>query len=238
MINDNNDIFNIFMISETMLDEIFTATQFSLQGFWDPYRFDRNRNGGGIMLYIREGIPSRLIEKKFRNNSVYFNFEINLRKKKLLLCCSYNFLKNSISTHIDFLRRKLNLHSSNYENFILLEGFNSEMTDKNLKDFCNLYLRKNLMNKSTCFKIPKNPQTIDFILTDRPRSFCNSDTRVTGLSDFHKLTLTITKSNQLSKLQRFVIDEISSNDILKRDLNRFLDAGKKSLNYQAPHKKK
>ena len=55
MINGNTDI---FMISETKLDETFPAVQFSLQGFCDPYRFDRNHNGGGIMLYIREDIPS------------------------------------------------------------------------------------------------------------------------------------------------------------------------------------
>ena len=116
MINGNIDI---CMISETKLDKTFPAAQFYLQAFCDPYQFDRNRNGGGIMLYIREDIPSRLIEKKLRNNSEYFFVEINLRKKKWLLCCSYNPHKNSISTHIDFLRRELDLHSSNYENVII-----------------------------------------------------------------------------------------------------------------------
>ena len=82
MINGNIDI---FMISETKLDETFPAAQFYLQDFCDPYRSDCNRNGGGIMLYIREDIPSRLIEKKLRNNSEYFFVEINLRKKKWLL---------------------------------------------------------------------------------------------------------------------------------------------------------
>ena len=73
------------MISETKLDEIFPAAQFSLQGFCDPYRFDRNRNGGRIMLYIREDILSRLIEEKLLNNSEYFFVEINLGKKKWVL---------------------------------------------------------------------------------------------------------------------------------------------------------
>ena len=56
------------------------------------------------------------------------------------------------------------------------------MTDSNLKDFCNLYLLKNLIKKPTCFKNP-----------EKPRSFCNSDTLETGLSDFHKLTVIIPK---------------------------------------------
>ena len=53
MINGNIDI---FMISETKLEETFLAVQFSSQSFCDPYQFDRNRSGGGIMLYIREDI--------------------------------------------------------------------------------------------------------------------------------------------------------------------------------------
>ena len=148
IINGNIDI---FMISETKLDETFPVAQFYLQGFSNPCRIDRNRNGGGIMLYIREDMPSRLIEKKLRNNIEYFFVEINLRKKTRLLCCSYNPHKNSISTHIDFLSRELDLHSSYYEKFIILGDFNSEMTDANLKDFCNLYLLKNLIKKPTCF---------------------------------------------------------------------------------------
>ena len=101
IINGETDI---FMISGTKLDEIFPATQFYLQGFCNPYRFDRNSSDHGIMLYIRQDIPSLLIEKMFQNNSEYLFVEINLSKKKWLLCCSYNAPKNSISTHIDFLR--------------------------------------------------------------------------------------------------------------------------------------
>ena len=148
-----------------------------------------------IFIYKVFVIPTDLIviatiEKKLRNNSEYFFVEINLRKKKWLFSCLYNPHKNSISTHIDFLRRELDLHS-NYENFILLGGFNSEMTDANSKDFCNLYLLKNLIKKPTCFKIPEN---IDLMLTNRPGCFCNSDTLETGLSDFHKLTVTVLKT--------------------------------------------
>ena len=47
MIYDN---LGMFMISETKLDEIFPAAQFSLQDLCDPYPFNCNRNGGGIML--------------------------------------------------------------------------------------------------------------------------------------------------------------------------------------------
>ena len=59
---------DILMTSETKLDETVPAAQFLLQGFCMPYRFNRNRNGSGIMLYIRKDIPSRLIERKVQSN--------------------------------------------------------------------------------------------------------------------------------------------------------------------------
>ena len=184
---------NVLMISETKLDETFPATQFLLQDFCMPYRFDGNRNVGGIMLYIREDIPSRLIERKVRNNVEYFFIEINLRKKKWLPCCSYNLHKNSIPNYVDVLRRELeDIHSSNYENFLLLGDFNAEMPNPSLKEFCYLYSLKNLIKNPTCFKNPAdNPKVMDLLLTNRPRSFCNSVTLEARLSDFHKLTLTV-----------------------------------------------
>ena len=129
------------------------------------------------------------------------------------------------------------------------------MTDSNLKDFCNLYLLKNLIKRPTCFKNPENPKAIDLILTNRPRSFCNSDTLETGLSVFHELTVTVLKiffkkqsPNVISyrNYKKFsndsfrtnLINEISSNGILEGGLASFLEACKKSLDYQAPREKK
>ena len=50
---------DILMIPETKLVESFPPGQFLLDGNGVPFRFDRNGNGGGIMLYIREDIPSK-----------------------------------------------------------------------------------------------------------------------------------------------------------------------------------
>ena len=74
----NNNI-DILMISETKLDPSFPTGQFHIHGFSEPYRFDRNSSGGGILLYIREDIPSKLILTKLTIEG--FFSEINLRKK-------------------------------------------------------------------------------------------------------------------------------------------------------------
>ena len=29
------------------------------EGFKPPFRYDRNKNGGGILIYIRDGVPAK-----------------------------------------------------------------------------------------------------------------------------------------------------------------------------------
>lgn len=54
------------MTSETKVDDSFPVGNFVTEGFSSPYRLDCDSNGGGIMLYVREYIPSNLLatEKK------------------------------------------------------------------------------------------------------------------------------------------------------------------------------
>ena len=58
IIKDNIDI---LMISETKVDDFFLVGQFFLDGFGTPFRLVRNRNGGGIILFVRNDIPAKVI---------------------------------------------------------------------------------------------------------------------------------------------------------------------------------
>ena len=48
---------------------------------------DRNENGGGILVFIRKDIPTKQIESQMEIGG--FFIELDLRRKKWLLCCSY-----------------------------------------------------------------------------------------------------------------------------------------------------
>ena len=50
---------DILILTETKLDESFPAAQFNIEGYKSPYRQDRNRNGGGVLINVREDIPSK-----------------------------------------------------------------------------------------------------------------------------------------------------------------------------------
>ena len=103
LIKNNVDI---LMISETKLDESFPDGQFTVKGYSKPFRLDRNKNGGGIMLYVREDIPARLISVEKSPIEAIF-IEINLRNRKWLFCCSYNPNKATTERHIEALIRVL-----------------------------------------------------------------------------------------------------------------------------------
>ena len=79
--------------------------QFLLDGYTAPYRSDRNSIGGGILVYVREDIPSKLTSVNFQNREGFFQ-EINLRKKKCIIEFSYNPYVGSISHHIDSMGTK------------------------------------------------------------------------------------------------------------------------------------
>ena len=80
------------------------------------------------------------------HEEIYY-VEINLQKKKWLLCCSYNPNKNTIKSHIEILHKGLALYSSKYENFIVLGDFNVGMDNSDMTVFCDTYDLKCLIKE-------------------------------------------------------------------------------------------
>ena len=63
-----------------------------------------------------------------------------------------------------------------------------------MTSFCTLFKLKSIVKEPTCYKNPENPSCIDLFLTNCPRSFQNTCLYETGLSDFHKLVVTILRT--------------------------------------------
>ena len=123
--------------------------------------------------------------------------------------------------------------------------------------FCDTYDLRSLTTEPTCYKNPENPTCIDLILTSHPFSFRNSCVLETGLSDFHKMTVTIRKAS-FQRLQPRIINYRDyrhfQNDVFRdellselldvsiveneEDFSNFLDICKKNVNYHAPCKQK
>ena len=81
---------DILTIQETKLNKEVTDEQLMIHGYEKPYRLDRNSNGGGVLVYVREGIPSKELGKHTFTRDIEGIFiEINLRKTKFLFFRGY-----------------------------------------------------------------------------------------------------------------------------------------------------
>ena len=76
------------------------------------FRLDRNKHGGGILLYVRNNVNAILLtEHVFPNDIGAFFTEIKVNTCKCLLCCSYNPNKINVSTHLGKNRKGLDVYS-------------------------------------------------------------------------------------------------------------------------------
>ena len=66
--------------------------------------------GGGILVYIRKDIPSKLLNISYIASDIeWLGIEVNLRKVKWLVICSYNPRKNSILNHLENISKVFRL---------------------------------------------------------------------------------------------------------------------------------
>ena len=141
---------DILLLSETRLDDSFPTAQFSLIGFSKPFRLDRSSNGGGI----RGDIPSRLLtDCKIKNNLEFLFVEVNIRKKKWLHGCSYNPPKSNISNKLHHLNN-LDVYLKSYDNILVMEDLNSNVSENCFNGFCNVNSLKTLNRGPTL--LPKS----------------------------------------------------------------------------------
>ena len=187
------DKIDVFLVSETKINGSFPTAQFYLNGFETPFRLDRTVQGGGLLLYIRNGITTKPL-KLLTSGIECILVEMNIAKKKWLVAGIYNPHKELTTSFLNTLSKNLDHYLTLYDNIILLGDFNCEISDIALEEFCLLYSLKSLIKTPTCFKSDSNPSCIDLILTNRSCSFQNSSTIEIGLSDFHHLVLTVLKT--------------------------------------------
>ena len=97
-----------------------------------------------------------------------------------------------------------------------------------VNEVCNIFSLTNLVKQTTCLTpTAKHPSLIDIILTNRPRSFKNSVAIETGLSDHHKIIVTVLKCHfvciqpktiQYKDYHHFSLDAFIA-DLIQRNLN-------------------
>ena len=145
-------------IWKTKTDSSSPTARFHIEGYATPSRLDKVINGAGLLFYVTEDIPYSLLNSDVSTGS--FFVELNLRKKKWLLRCSYNSHKNQVSNHLTKIGRNIDAFSSNYDNLLFLVDFSIEPTELPMKYFCQIYNCKNNIKDKTCCKNPKSQSAL------------------------------------------------------------------------------
>ena len=111
MCGDND----IMILVETKLDNSYPTSQFLIDSYSAPFRRDRNKSGGGILVYVREDIPCKLLNlHRFPDDIEGLFLEVNLRKTKILLFPT--FLVSMINTIFSVLAMLLMYTVQNMKN--------------------------------------------------------------------------------------------------------------------------
>lgn len=189
IVQDNIDF---LLVTESKIDDTFPHGQFQVEGFARPIRLDRTRNGGGLIIFIRDDLTCKELKPRTLFPELECTFlEIRIRQCKWLIVVGYNPHKDGIRNFLEKIGTELDKLIPNYENILMLGDWNSSVNEDCMKEFCETYSLDNLIKEPTCFKSVDNPSSIDVILTNKKHCFQNSMVVETGLSDFHKMTVTV-----------------------------------------------
>ena len=166
---------DIIVLTETKFDSSFPNSQFAIDGFSVPFRCDRNRFGGGVLIYVRDDIPSKQVTKHKLPGDIEGVFvEINLRKTKWLIFGTYRPPNQSAEYFFKQAGYALDTYNQIYEKILFVGDFNSEESEPCLSEFLNNHDFKNLVKERTCYKSPINPRCINLFLTNSTGSFQNT----------------------------------------------------------------
>lgn len=234
----SNSLPDVLVFAETKLDSQFTNAQFFLEQYYEPTRRDNSSHSGGVIEYIRKGIIHKRLTDSELKDFESIASELTINKNKFFLLSFYRTERNEnkLQNVVNFfheLSSILNKVTRKYDNIILMGDINIDVHDKKcpgyrqFREFLDIFSLSNLIKDKTCF-FKDHESSIDVILTNNPRKYFKSQCFELGVSDCHKMVVTVLRM-QLARLNTKNISyrsmknfnkELFSNE-LKVSLNNF-----------------
>ena len=144
---------NVYILWTAETKYSFQAAQFTLPGYHKPYRLDITDKQGGLLVYIRSHLPSKLLSTHNISNDIQvIPFELNLRKEKWMFICIYRPPKQNNQYFLETLSSIDDHYSSIYDNYKFQGDFNMEPDCPALTSFMQSFNLFNLIRTNTCFK--------------------------------------------------------------------------------------
>ena len=99
---------DVLVVRETKLDNSLPTSQFLVKDFSKTFSPDQNRDGGGLMIYIRDDIPSRPLWRHVLPSDIEGIFiELDIGKWKWLVLRTYHSPSHSHQHYFNNLDKSL-----------------------------------------------------------------------------------------------------------------------------------
>ena len=132
------------------------------------------------------------------------------------MCGIYHSPSQNDQYFFDNEDKALDIYCS-YDKIVLAGDFNTQEGERLLRNFLNQHELHSINKNPICYKNPNNPSNIDLILTNCSKSFFKTETIFTGLSNFHKIVLSVFKTT----FRKFKPKEIVYRNYRKFNENNF-----------------
>ena len=81
--------YDIIALTETFLSEDISDESLQMQGYYSPFRCDRNRHGGGVCIYVKNSIYAVRCPELENNNLECIWLKITNNNVNFYFCCVY-----------------------------------------------------------------------------------------------------------------------------------------------------
>ena len=116
---------DLLVLAETKLDQTHPTAEIFIEGYRKPFRKDKSKHSGGLLLYVSEEIPSRELTRHTCPNDIQnIVIELNLRKQKWLVIAIYHPPSQGESYFLDCLSDIIDQYSSKYDRIVCIGDFN------------------------------------------------------------------------------------------------------------------
>ena len=117
-----------------------------MPGYHKHYRLDITDEQGGLLVYIKSQLPSKLVSTHNISNDIQvILFELNLRKEKWMFMCIYKPPRQKNRYLIENLSSIADHYLSIYDNYIFPGDFNMEPNCPALTSFMESFNLFNLI---------------------------------------------------------------------------------------------
>ena len=165
--------YDILVFTESWLSPHISNDDIKLTNFSPPYRNDRDaRQGGGVAIYVKEGLQSRHRPDLISGNIEAVCIEISVKGHKCLVSGFYR-PPNTGTNYWDMIEATIdNMSNSTIKELIILGDFNCDMSSSRTNKITYLSSSYNLtqMIDEPTHYTEHSSSTIDLVLVNKPEN--------------------------------------------------------------------